>query len=109
MKSGLDLRTKALNFKTIGSTGSPLPIEAFYWLNEQFPKAQIVSLSGGTDVCSAFVAGCPYLPVYAGEIQCRTLGSAVFAYSDLGEEVTDEVGELVIKNQCLRCPYFLER
>ncbi|MCP9769502.1 acetoacetate--CoA ligase [Lacihabitans sp. LS3-19] len=106
MKSGLNLRAKSLNFKTIGSTGSPLPIEAFYWLNGQFPNAQIVSLSGGTDVCSAFVAGCPYLPVNAGEIQCRTLGSAVFAYNDLGEVVTDEVGELVIKKPMPSMPVF---
>jgi acetoacetyl-CoA synthetase len=54
--------------KTIGSTGSPLPPDVFEWLNVQFPKSQIVSLSGGTDVCSAFLSGCTLRDVYAGEI-----------------------------------------
>ena len=35
------------------------------------------SVSGGTDVCTAFVGSCPTLPVRAGEIQCRYLGAAV--------------------------------
>lgn len=82
--------------KTIGSTGSPLPPQTFYWLQKQFPEAQIVSLSGGTDVCSAFLSGNPLLPVYAGEIQCLTLGSKIEAYNENGESVKNEVGELVI-------------
>ncbi|MBZ0305649.1 MAG: AMP-binding protein, partial [Anaerolineae bacterium] len=61
-------------FKTLGSTGSPLPPEVFEWLQLKFPDTQIISLSGGTDVCSAFLSGCPWLPVYAGEIQCIALG-----------------------------------
>lgn len=82
--------------KTIGSTGSPLPPQTFSWLQKQFPQAQIVSLSGGTDVCSAFLSGNPLLPVYAGEIQCLTLGSKIEAYNENGESVKNEVGELVI-------------
>lgn len=82
--------------KTIGSTGSPLPPQTFCWLQQQFPQAQIISLSGGTDVCSAFLSGNPLLPVYAGEIQCLTLGSKIEAYNENGESVKNEVGELVI-------------
>ncbi|MEJ5090517.1 acetoacetate--CoA ligase [Sphingobacterium faecium] len=82
--------------KTIGSTGSPLPPQTFSWLQKQFPQAQIISLSGGTDVCSAFLSGNPLLPVYAGEIQCLTLGSKIEAYNENGESVKNEVGELVI-------------
>src|SRR5690606_12320719 len=69
-------------FKTLGSTGSPLPPDVFLWLQDKFPQTQIISLSGGTDVCSAFLSGCPWLPVYSGEIQCRTLGSAIEALND---------------------------
>ncbi|UIR57937.1 acetoacetate--CoA ligase [Sphingobacterium sp. SRCM116780] len=83
--------------KTIGSTGSPLPPQTFEWLQKQFPSSQIVSLSGGTDVCSAFLSGNPLLPVYAGEIQCLTLGSKIAAYNENGESVKNEVGELVIE------------
>ena len=34
----------------------------------------VTSISGGTDVCTAFVGGCPLVPVRAGEISCRYLG-----------------------------------
>ena len=83
--------------KVIGSTGSPLPIETFHNLQEKFPDAHIISLSGGTDVCSAFLSGCAYKPVYAGTIQCRTLGADIVAVNDKWEAVVDEVGELVIR------------
>ncbi|HMR20023.1 MAG TPA: acetoacetate--CoA ligase, partial [Sphingobacterium sp.] len=46
---------------------------------------------------SAFLSGCPMLPVYAGQLQCRTLGSAIAAFNDGGKPVFDEVGELVIQ------------
>ncbi|TAM11599.1 MAG: acetoacetate--CoA ligase [Nevskiaceae bacterium] len=82
--------------KSIGSTGSPLPEEGFRWIMAQCPDAMIASISGGTDVAAAYVGGCPILPVYAGEIQCRYLGTAVYAFSDEGKPLDDEVGELVV-------------
>jgi acetoacetyl-CoA synthetase len=83
--------------KGIGSTGSPLPLEGFQWIYEQV-KADVAlaSISGGTDLCTAFVGGCPLLPIYAGEIQCRSLGGAVRAFDEHGKAVIDHVGELVI-------------
>jgi acetoacetyl-CoA synthetase len=54
------------------------------------------SLSGGTDVCTAFVGGAPWLPVRAGVIPARLLGCAVEAFDSEGKPVLDEVGELVI-------------
>jgi acetoacetyl-CoA synthetase len=55
-----------------------------------------VSTSGGTDVCSAFVSGCPLLPVRAGEIQCRCLGAAIDVLDEGGRPLRGEVGELVL-------------
>jgi acetoacetyl-CoA synthetase len=83
--------------KMIGSTGSPLPVEGFEWVYEQV-KADVwlASVSGGTDVVSAFVAGNPLLPVYAGELQCRALGCKVEAFDQRGRPVIGEQGELVI-------------
>src|SRR5690606_38209877 len=92
-----DLQVTDYQPKVIGSTGSPLPAATFENLQQKFPDVHIISLSGGTDVCSAFLSGCPYLPVYTGEIQCRTLGSDIVAVNDQGKEVYNEVGELVIK------------
>jgi acetoacetyl-CoA synthetase len=56
----------------------------------------LISLSGGTDICSAFVGGCPLLPVYEGEIQARMLGCALEAFDDHGEPVRNALGEMVI-------------
>jgi acetoacetyl-CoA synthetase len=83
--------------RAIASTGSPLPPETFHWIAESVgPQVWPVSTSGGTDVCSAFVSGCPLLPVRAGEIQCRCLGAAVEVFDDDGRSVVGQVGELVI-------------
>ena len=84
--------------KSIGSTGSPLSKEAFYWLQKRLPRTQLVSLSGGTDVCSAFLGGNPNLPVYAGYLQCEMLGASVECWNEKGEKLKNETGELVITN-----------
>jgi acetoacetyl-CoA synthetase len=83
--------------RSIGSTGSPLPPEGFDWLYRHVGGDILVgSVSGGTDVCTAFVASCPWLPVYAGEIQCRALGAKIEAFDERGRPVLEQVGELVI-------------
>lgn len=88
---------KFSELKAICSTGSPLPVEGFVWVYENVKTdVWLVSTSGGTDVCTAFVGGSPILPVYAGEIQARALGAYVQAFDDEGKSITNEVGELVI-------------
>ncbi|HYM54079.1 MAG TPA: acetoacetate--CoA ligase [Solirubrobacteraceae bacterium] len=83
--------------RAIGSTGSPLAPESFRWVYGHVrDDVWLFSTSGGTDVCTAFVAGCPLLPVYEGELQCRALGCAVEAWDEQGHRVEDQVGELVI-------------
>jgi acetoacetyl-CoA synthetase len=42
------------------------------------------------------VGGVVTLPIYAGEIQARSLGCSVYAFNERGEKVVNEVGELVI-------------
>jgi acetoacetyl-CoA synthetase len=82
--------------RAIGSTGSPLPPDAYRWIHEQAgAELWLTSISGGTDVSSAFVGGVPILPVYAGEIQCRCLGVKVEAFDESGAALCDAVGELV--------------
>jgi len=81
----------------IGSTGAPLSPEGFRWVRETLGRPILLgSVSGGTDVCTAFVQSCPLLPVRAGELQCAALGAKVEAYSADGRPIVDEVGELVI-------------
>ena len=83
--------------RAIGSTGSPLAPEVFGWVYEAIkPDVWLVSLSGGTDVCSAFVGGVPTLPVHAGELQAASLGAKVEAFDVDGHAVIGQTGELVL-------------
>jgi acetoacetyl-CoA synthetase len=83
--------------RAVGSTGSPLAPEGFEWVYEHVGRdTWLFSTSGGTDVCTAFVGGCPVLPVYQGELQARALGADLHAFDEQGRAVVDEVGELVL-------------
>jgi acetoacetyl-CoA synthetase len=83
--------------RALGSTGAPLSVEGFRWVGDAVGEhVQICSVSGGTDVCAAFVGSAPNVPVWLGEISCASLGAAVASFDEKGEELVDEVGELVI-------------
>ncbi|MEO7370795.1 MAG: acetoacetate--CoA ligase [Ilumatobacteraceae bacterium] len=83
--------------RAVGSTGAPLPADGFHWVYEAVgDDVALSSISGGTDTCSAFVGGCPMVPVIAGKISCRYLGAAVEAFDDSGHSVVGEQGELVV-------------
>ena len=106
VEPGRDYDLQAL--RAIGSTGSPLAPESFRWVYERVKgDVWLFSTSGGTDVCTAFVAGCPLLPVFEGELQCRALGCAVEAWDEQGNSLTDEVGELVVTEPMPSMPLFL--
>ena len=93
--------------KTVGSTGSPLSPEACAWLYSAVkPDLWLNVVSGGTDLAGGFLVGLPTLPVYLGEMQCRTLGARVEAWSDDARPVIDEVGELVCVNPLPSMPLF---
>jgi acetoacetyl-CoA synthetase len=93
--------------KAVGSTGSPLSPEGFDWIYEHVgEETWLFSTSGGTDLCTAFVGGVVTLPVYRGEIQARALGAAVEAWSDGGEPVVEEVGELVVTEPMPSMPIY---
>jgi acetoacetyl-CoA synthetase len=109
LKEGLRPRDKfsLSTLRAIGSTGAPLTPEGFDWIAEAVGEhIQICSVSGGTDMCAAFVGSAPDVPVWEGEISCRMLGAAVAAYDEHGNEVIDEVGELVITKPMPSMPVF---
>ena len=97
-RAGLSPRRQyRLAIRSLGSTGAPLSPEGFAWAADEVGEDVLVgSVSGGTDVCSAFLASCPLLPVRAGELQCRALGASVAAFDPDGYPVVGEVGELVV-------------
>ena len=85
------------DLRAVGSTGAPLPADAFRWVYEAVsPDVLLSPISGGTDVCSAFVGGSPMTPVWEGEIPCSYLGAAVRAFDEAGNAVVGEQGELVL-------------
>ncbi|MCB0636542.1 MAG: acetoacetate--CoA ligase [Lewinella sp.] len=105
LQPGADFGLSSL--RSIGSTGAPLPPEAFDWIYESVSKSVwLCSMSGGTDVCTAFVGGVPFKPVRRGRIQGRALGCALYAYSETGQRLTGELGEMVIEKPMPSMPIF---
>jgi acetoacetyl-CoA synthetase len=110
MKAGLapGERFPLRDLRSIGSTGSPLPPEAFDWVYQHIKKETwLSSMAGGTDVCTAWVGGNPLLPVRLGEIQCRCLGCAMESWDEQGQPVpAGEVGEMVVTKPMPCMPVF---
>jgi acetoacetyl-CoA synthetase len=97
-RSGNRDMLSAQSIHHVGSTGSPLALEDYAWFYEEAGmQAALVSASGGTDVLSGLVVGCPIVPVYAGEISCAALGVDVDVIDQGGQSVTDRQGELVVR------------
>ena len=85
------------SLRSISSTGSPLPDSTWQWIYDAVgDDLHLSSDCGGTDVCSGFVGGNPLLPVYTGELQAPYLGVSIAAWTEAGQPVTGEVGEMVI-------------
>ncbi len=94
--------------RSVGSTGSPLSPEGFAWVYESIGEdIWLFSTSGGTDVGTAFVGGVPTLPVYQGELQARSLGVKLEAWSPEGQPLIGEVGELVITEPMPSMPIYM--
>lgn len=105
LKPGADFDLSKL--RSIGSTGAPLPPEAFDWVYDSVSKnVWLCSMSGGTDVCTAFVGGIPYKPVIRGHIQGRALGCSLLAYDEEGGEVLNSLGEMVITKPMPSMPVY---
>jgi acetoacetyl-CoA synthetase len=109
MKDGLKPRDFAQldRLRSINATGSPLPADAYEWVYASVKTdLWLASISGGTDIASGFVACAPSLPVVAGEIQCRELGVAAYAFDEAGHSVLNVVGELVITQPMPSMPVY---
>jgi len=98
LKAGIEPRSIAEldSLRALGSTGSPLSADCYRWIYQQLPsRIWLTAIAGGTDFAGAFLAGNPTLPIVVGEMQCRSLGAAVYAFDEGGHAVIDQVGELV--------------
>jgi acetoacetyl-CoA synthetase len=78
------------------STGSPLAPESYDYVYDSVKKdVCLASISGGTDIMGAFADASAVLPVYRGELQCRSLGMAIEVFDEEGNAVVGKKGELV--------------
>ncbi|MFF0612300.1 acetoacetate--CoA ligase [Nocardia tengchongensis] len=83
--------------RLVGITGSSLPPSSSLWLRDNVgEQVPVASISGGTDVVSAFIGGVRTVPVWPGELSAPYLGVALDAWDEQGNPVREEVGELVI-------------
>jgi acetoacetyl-CoA synthetase len=95
------------HLRAVMPAGSPVSPECTAWFYAKVKRdLWIATGSGGTDCCTGFVGGVPTLPVYAGEIQARSLGVAAYAFDERGERVIDKVGELVITEPLPSMPIY---
>jgi len=107
MKRNVEIKSSLKHLRSIGSTGAPLPPDVFEWIYKAIKKdLWLCSMSGGTDVCTAFVGGVPYLPVKKGLIQGRALGCALYGYDDDENRVSDQLGEMVIEKPMPSMPIY---
>ncbi|KDQ57431.1 hypothetical protein JAAARDRAFT_35147 [Jaapia argillacea MUCL 33604] len=86
------------SLRIVMSTGAILTTPMFEWTQHAFrPDVYLVSGSGGTDICADFVTGVATLPVYAGEIQGKSLGMKMEVFDPTGQNIehTGQPGELV--------------
>lgn len=102
--------------RALGTTGSPLAPDVQQWGTAQFSRIAAIpeqediwwcNISGGTDFAGAFIGGNRELPQLPGVMQCRLLGAAVEAWSDAGEPVSGQVGELVCTQPLPSMPLYL--
>ncbi len=83
--------------RTLGSTGSSLAADLFTWVDDHVGSGlPISSISGGTDIVSAFAGGSTGVPVVPGELSVRYLGVALESWSPDARPLVGEVGELVV-------------
>jgi acetoacetyl-CoA synthetase len=102
LKAGVDLTAMPAlrRVRALGTTGSPLSEDAQKWGTAQFETLGVkniwwCNISGGTDFAGAFIGGNRELPLVPGEMQCRLLGCAVESWSEQGQPIAGDVGELV--------------
>jgi acetyl-CoA synthetase len=83
--------------RILGSTGEPWNETPYRWFSEVVGggRCPVINISGGTEVGACFLSPHPVQPLTAMTLGGPALGMAVDVFSDAGEPVRGEVGELV--------------
>ncbi|APE35843.1 acetoacetate--CoA ligase [Nocardia mangyaensis] len=98
-KAGIEPRREhdLTALRTVGVTGAALPASTSLWVRDRVGRQVAVSsISGGTDVVTAFAGGVRTVPVWPGELSAPYLGVALDSWDERGHPVRGGVGELVV-------------
>ncbi|KAK7043175.1 hypothetical protein VNI00_008529 [Paramarasmius palmivorus] len=86
------------SLRILAVTGAVLTPPLFEWAFHAFgSRVHLMSMSGGTDICSGLVGGNASGSVYIGEIQDKALGMQIQVFDPEGKNIEDTgvPGELV--------------
>ncbi|MFJ4207899.1 acetoacetate--CoA ligase [Paenarthrobacter sp. NPDC089675] len=93
--------------KTLGVTGSILPAASNAWVAGHVgSNIRVASMSGGTDVVTAFATSVPTVPVHPGEISAVALGAALESIDKNGTSLIGTAGQLVLTKPMPSMPLF---
>ena len=96
------------SLRTLGVTGSVLPATSSHWVARHVgADVAVVSVTGGTDVVSAFAGSVPTVPIRPGELSVPCLGAALEAWDSAGRSIRGDIGELVITRPLPSMPLYL--
>lgn len=96
-KAGLDVTAPAVRaLRMLATSGAPIAPVTHEWATTATGGLPLFSISGGTDVASAFCGGSPTVEIRPGEIPVRCLGVAMDAWDESRNSVHNGVGELVV-------------
>lgn len=86
---------KVLSLKTVLAHGAQPDAGVVEQVYARIKQRLMLSACGGDAGGLSFLAlGCPLLPVFADELQCRSLGMRVVVLDDAGEPVIEQPGTL---------------
>jgi acetoacetyl-CoA synthetase len=86
---------KLLSLRTILATGAAPPPAVIEQIYARGKERMMLSVCGGDGGGMCLLAlGCPLLPVYTDELQCRSLGMNVQVLDGGGNRLQDEPGDL---------------
>lgn len=84
------------SLRLLATSGAPLGEETHRWAADATGGLPLFSVSGGTDIASAFCGGTFMAAIRAGEIPVRNLGVALESRDPDGAPLVDRVGEMVV-------------
>jgi len=94
VRPSADFDLRAL--RILSSSGSPIAPITHEWAVSATGGLPLFSISGGTDIASAFCGGSPTVEIRCGEIPVRCLGVAMDAWDERSRSVHNGLGELVV-------------